>query len=142
MTLRAALVALEKELRKAHALLEDAGPFARAYADAGLIAADAIAKIIAAHPAVEGDAVDRAFYAYAEHSDGPIYIDGIRAALDAAWPGMVADAERYRWLRAPENVRAVEDLINVLDYGSYAQLKFDGDELDAAIDKAMEASRG
>ena len=59
-----------------------------------------------------------------------------------AYERLRRDAARYRWLRAPENDDAVEDMISVFDYGDSASLKFDGDELDKAIDAAMNGANG
>lgn len=54
---------------------------------------------------------------------------------------MVRDAERYRFLRNPENERLVEKMIHIFDYGESALLE-DGPELDAAIDAALAAQQG
>ena len=52
---------------------------------------------------------------------------------------MTKDAERYRFLRAPENEVDVSNMIMVFDHGNAACLP-DGEQLDAAIDSAMKES--
>lgn len=166
---RDALVALEKD-------------FENCYDMGGSVvwrsAADKIAAILAAHPAVEGDAVERAMDASADYwnlpelsatcdlcrgtglvpdGDGQEYCGdcggigdvhtgteegAMRAALDAAWPGMVANDARYRWLRESSNLTAGIGGGIGFACGNWTKDEGDKQKLDASIDAAMEASRG
>ena len=156
MTLRDALVALEKELREraeASALKADkphqddaTTNWHQGRDEAFSDGADAIAALLSAHPAVEGDAVERALaglLAYRGTYEGevPIEADDMRAALDAAWPGMVADARRFNWYFASDRTSTDEFcqlMIRSLDPAAWPELN----EWRTAIDAAMEASRG
>lgn len=133
MTLRDALVAPEQRMRNA----SDHG-YSFEDAEVRVALSNELAEILAAHPAVEGDAVTVACEAYAaaDHAwtdamcrpEEPRPTFAMRAALDAAWPGMVADSARLDWLSESSNL--AHDIV-VNGYGSLRE------RIDSAI--AMEA---
>lgn len=140
MTLRDALVALEKRWRALAGYEDERGESEIGHESANrlLRCSDEVAALLSAHPAVEGDAVERAFDAYCDaEPNGPVSIDAIRAALDAAWPGMVADSARLDWIlrRITVDDRGVSLPCGQTEPEAATKSK-------AAIDKAMEASRG